>query len=109
MKRLGPGVYDDDDGGLHLDFSELLRAHGYADTVENRAQLERTWREWAADNHRPIHFTDEPIMRTATESEQRAAIVERARRMVASGAGHECSEWRGDDGRCELCDRVVAP
>jgi hypothetical protein len=40
MTRLAPGVYDDGAGGLHLDVGELLAAHGYADTPENRHTLE---------------------------------------------------------------------
>ena len=38
--RLDPGVYDDGAGGLHLDVAELLAAHGYADTPQNRRTLE---------------------------------------------------------------------
>lgn len=40
-----PGAYIDDDGGLHLDLGEMLRAGGWPDTVENRATLERACRE----------------------------------------------------------------
>ena len=61
MKRLGPGVYDDGAGGLHLDFGALLEAHGFADTPENREQLARAWREWGAAHGRPVTFTDAPI------------------------------------------------
>lgn len=39
MDRLAPGVYDDGEGGLHLVLGELLEAHGYDDTQENRDQL----------------------------------------------------------------------
>ena len=39
MKRLMPGVYDDEHGGLHLDIAEFLAANGYADTPENRKTL----------------------------------------------------------------------
>lgn len=37
--QLLPGVYDDHEGGLHLDLAELLRANGYADSPDNRATL----------------------------------------------------------------------
>ena len=39
LKRLAPGVYDDGAGGLHLVVAELLVAHGYGDTEENRARI----------------------------------------------------------------------
>ncbi len=39
MKRIAPGVYDDGQGGMHLDLAELLEAHGYADTPANRAMM----------------------------------------------------------------------
>ena len=39
MRRLAPGMYVNDSGELHLDVPELLRAHGYADTQENRDRL----------------------------------------------------------------------
>jgi hypothetical protein len=39
VKRIAPGVYDDDDGAMHVVLPELLVAHGYADTPENRAML----------------------------------------------------------------------
>lgn len=39
MKRLMPGVYDDEAGGLHLDIAEFLDANGYVDTPENRETL----------------------------------------------------------------------
>lgn len=34
--RIAPGVYDDGEGGMHLDLGELLTAHGYQDTPANR-------------------------------------------------------------------------
>jgi len=36
---LTPGTYDDGRGGLHLVLDEMLEAHGYADTPENRQAL----------------------------------------------------------------------
>ena len=39
MRRLAPGVYDDEAGGLHLELPELLAAAGYADTPENQQAI----------------------------------------------------------------------
>jgi len=39
MKRLSPGVYDDERGGLHIDLPAFLHAHGYADTPDHRAKI----------------------------------------------------------------------
>jgi hypothetical protein len=47
-----------------------------------------------------------PIVRDATDVEQRAALTAHARRMVAEGAGHDCDEWRDPHGVCELCGRA---
>ena len=44
------------------------------------------------------------IIRRATNAEQRAALIDAARRAVGTGAGHECAEWLGPNGYCELCD-----
>jgi hypothetical protein len=41
MRRIAPGVYDDEHGGMHIDLPELLAASGYADTPENRDTLTR--------------------------------------------------------------------
>lgn len=57
MKQLSPGVYDDEQGGLHLDLAELLAAQGYADTPANRATLIAAAREAFGE----IHLTDEPV------------------------------------------------
>jgi hypothetical protein len=38
--RIAPGVYDDGDGGMHVDLPELLAAHGIEDTPENRRHYE---------------------------------------------------------------------
>jgi hypothetical protein len=45
MKRLGPGVYDDGVGGLHIVMSELLEANGYEDNAANRQALEDAARD----------------------------------------------------------------
>jgi ribosomal protein S27AE len=64
MKRLMPGVYDDEQGGLHLDVAEMLVANGWADTPENRATLLEAAREAfgpakVTETHAPIraHYT----------------------------------------------------
>jgi hypothetical protein len=59
MKKLAPGVYDDEAGGLHLDLPELLRAHGYADTPANRAALIAAMSDVAPGI--PLHTIDAPI------------------------------------------------
>lgn len=39
MKRILPGVYDDEQGGMRINAGELLAANGYADTRANREQI----------------------------------------------------------------------
>lgn len=41
-----PGVYADEQGGMHIDVSELLRAQGFADTPQNRATLTKAAQEF---------------------------------------------------------------
>jgi hypothetical protein len=48
MRKLADGVYDDDNGGLHIRLGEFLAAHGYADTPENRTLLLDAWRQRCA-------------------------------------------------------------
>jgi hypothetical protein len=49
-QRLAPGVYADVDvEELHINLGEMLTAHGYADTAENRATLEQAGRELAGE------------------------------------------------------------
>jgi len=59
MKRIQPGFYDDDRGGLHIDLTEVLEASGYANTPENRAVLIKALREVYPAGK--ITETDEPI------------------------------------------------
>jgi len=59
MRQLQPGVYDDDQGGLHVDLGELLRASGYADTPANRAELTRQFRAYCQDHGLPLWFDDD--------------------------------------------------
>lgn len=62
MKRLAPGVYDDDEGGLHLDVGELLAANGWPDTPENRDTIVRAGQHMFGDRvevtERTIEVTD---------------------------------------------------
>jgi hypothetical protein len=39
MRRLGPGIYEDAKGTMHIDSRELLEHHGCAPTLENEAIL----------------------------------------------------------------------
>jgi hypothetical protein len=59
-KRLGPGVYDDEQGGLHLDIDEVLAGNGFANTPENRTVFIEAWREWARANDTIFINRDEP-------------------------------------------------
>jgi len=47
-ERIAPGVYVDAAGALHIDVAEMLEAHGYTDTPENRETLSQAAREYAA-------------------------------------------------------------
>lgn len=58
MKRLAPGIYDDEHGGMHLDLTELLAAHGFPDTPANREALIKAVHE---TYNGPITETDEPV------------------------------------------------
>jgi hypothetical protein len=48
MDRIDAGIYRDHDGGFHIDVHELLRAHGFDDTPENRKRLEEEIRVTAS-------------------------------------------------------------
>jgi hypothetical protein len=50
MTKLAPGVYDDGNGGMHLDADEFLEANGYEANAETREQLARVGRK-LADEH----------------------------------------------------------
>ena len=59
MKRLAPGVYDDERGAMHLVVPELLLGNGYADTPANRQTLIDTMREvWAGMGHDPADIVE---------------------------------------------------
>lgn len=50
---------------------------------------------------------DRSILKYATTSKQRSAVVDRARRLyIENKATHECTEWMSN-GRCEVCDRLT--
>ena len=51
MTRVAPGLYLDEGAArstLHFDIPEMLRAHGWADTPENRETLAQVAREACA-------------------------------------------------------------
>jgi hypothetical protein len=54
LERIAPGIYSDGQGTMHLVCDELLEAHGYADTPENRAELLAAARELLAQQHPPV-------------------------------------------------------
>ena len=39
MNAVGPGLYEDDGGALHIVLSEMLTLYGFADTPANREVL----------------------------------------------------------------------
>ena len=39
MKKLAPGIYEGEDGALHIYAPEFLKAKGYPDTPENRQRI----------------------------------------------------------------------
>ena len=41
MQKIGPGIYVDSDGALHLDNVALCIAHGFPPTQENQAQIQK--------------------------------------------------------------------
>jgi len=61
MKRLAPGVYDDEQGGMHLDIAELLDASGYTDTPQNRETVLEAARDMARELGLPVTVVDDPV------------------------------------------------
>jgi hypothetical protein len=61
MKRLLPGVYDDEHGGLHINAGELLRANGYVDTPTNRETLVTAALEMMRPLNVPIVVSHDPV------------------------------------------------
>ena len=56
MKAVGPGLYEDADGVLHLSVPDFLRAHGIADTPGNREVMLEAAREALR-----LHFPGVPV------------------------------------------------
>lgn len=54
LERIAPGIYSDGAGTMHLVIDELLAAHGYADTEENREELLAAARELLAKQATPV-------------------------------------------------------
>jgi hypothetical protein len=44
-KRVGPGIYDDGKGAMHVVLTELLAGAGYRDTPDNRKVLQEAMRK----------------------------------------------------------------
>jgi hypothetical protein len=63
MKRIRPGVYDDEQGGLHIEPGELLAAAGYPDTPTNRETLVLEAIRLFAKRHPsvPVTVSDDPL------------------------------------------------
>lgn len=54
MKRLQSGVYDDGQGGLHIDVGEILADAGIDDTPENRAAIIAAAHDMAEEMGLPV-------------------------------------------------------
>jgi hypothetical protein len=59
MKAVGPGLYEDAAGALHLSVPDFLRAHGIADTPENREVMIEVAREALARHFPGVPITEE--------------------------------------------------
>jgi hypothetical protein len=59
--RIAPGVYDDHEGGLHIELTEMLKGHGYADTPENRDTLLAAAKEMGLSVGATVTVTDKPV------------------------------------------------
>lgn len=56
MKKLGPGVYEDGDGGLYVEASEFIKDCGYADTPDSRKAVVAACREIAEKRGIDFHL-----------------------------------------------------
>jgi len=86
----------------------LCTCFGGSDDCEPSTMTRHEWAHAAAElaaERRTIPARH--LVRLATDDEQRAAIVAVARRKVAEGAGHDCTEWPDLVGACELCGRKL--
>lgn len=45
MRSLGPGIYDDGRGGMHVDLDEIVESTGREPTPENKRAVARAIRE----------------------------------------------------------------
>jgi hypothetical protein len=69
MKKLGPGFYDDGQGGLHLVVEEMLAARGLNATYANVAKLLEVTEAFARDNPQiDVSVTKDPLPRGEGES-----------------------------------------
>ena len=93
MKRIAPGVYDDGDGGMHLDIAEMLEGNGFADTPENRAMLEAAAREMFGGK---VTVTTEPVHEIRVGS---LAVATRTTGVCKVGERGVCYEVYRLDGR----------
>lgn len=58
MKKLGPGIYADDLGRLHVDVPQVLRELGAPDTPHNREIVAEAAAEIARANGIPVTEAD---------------------------------------------------
>ena len=62
MRQLEPGLYEDGEGGLHLDVAELFRANGVEDTWANRLLFVDVVRQ-RLDGEIPVVVTTAPVQK----------------------------------------------
>lgn len=48
--QLGPGVWEDDNGDVHVSIPDLLKHFHFADTPENRTVLDKVCKDVIAEN-----------------------------------------------------------
>jgi hypothetical protein len=58
-----PGVYADDEGGMHVDIPELLAARGYPDTPQNRETLIKAAVDIGLELGLPVDIVEGPAKR----------------------------------------------
>jgi len=93
MKKITDGVYQDDDGAMHIHIEEMLDAAGYADTPENRETMMRAAIEGlrATWPHVAITVDEEPA-------------ITRVARFECPRCGYQCDAFgttRGEAGAPE--------
>jgi hypothetical protein len=90
MRRQGRKKHVRADAELSLLLGMLLGS--YTRALEGRPYQEK-----------PGERTPEVVNREYDEAWQRYQTLMVARQLHATGAAHECDEWRAPDGQCDIC------